>query len=323
MQAWLRAMLFAVLAHGMAAPAFAQPYPTRAITLVVPFPAGGAADFVGRQIASRLGPRLGQPVVVENRPGATGIIGAQQVSRAAPDGYTLLIINSGSHGTLPNVHRALPFDPLADFTPLALGARFPLVMVIASTLPPRNLQDFIAYARQSRSETTYGTSGQGSTLHIAGEMFRMTTGIVATHVPFRGESLALVEVMAERVTTAFPAAGGAVGQVRAGTLRALGVTAASRLAILPDVPTMAEAGLPGFEVGVWYGVAGPARLPAAVVQRLSEALLAVVREDEFATRMREQGGEASPLGPEEFATFIRRQIETIGRVTQAAGITIE
>lgn len=323
MQAWFRAVLLAMLVHGVAAPAHAQPYPSRPITLVVPFPAGGAADFVGRQIAARLGTRLRQPVVVENRPGATGIIGAQQVSRAAPDGYTLLIINSGSHGTLPNVHRALPFDPIADFTPLGLGARFPLVMVIAATLPPRSLRDFIDQARQGGSEITYGTSGQGSTLHIAGEMFRMATGIPSTHVPFRGESLALVEVMAERVTTAFPAAGAVIGQVRDGTLRPLGVTAATRLAILPDVPTMAEAGLPGFEVGVWYGVAGPARLPPAIARQLGEMLLQVVQDEEFAARMREQGGEAVPLGPEEFATFIGRQIETIGRVTRAAGITLD
>jgi tripartite-type tricarboxylate transporter receptor subunit TctC len=304
-------------------PAVAQEYPSRAITLVVPFPAGGAADFVARQIAPRLGARLNQSVVVENKPGATGIIGAQYVARSAPDGYTLLIASSGSHGTLPNVNRNLPFDPIADFSPIGLGARFPLVMVISPKLPVQDLRSFIGYARQQNADVTYGTSGSGSTLHIAGEMFRLATGLNATHVPFRGEALALVEIIGGRIMTAFPAAGGVVAQVRDGTLRPLGVTAANRLPILPEVPTMAEAGLPDFEIGVWYGVAGPARLPAPVVQRLGEELQRVVQEPDFVSRVREQGGEAQPLSPEEFATFISQQIARIGKVTRAANIVLD
>ncbi|HEY4253176.1 MAG TPA: tripartite tricarboxylate transporter substrate binding protein [Roseomonas sp.] len=301
----------------------AQNYPSRPITLVVPFPAGGAADVVARQMAPRLSLRLGQAVVVENRPGATGIIGTQQVARAAPDGYTLVLIGSGSHGTLPNVMRSLPFDPIADFTPMGFGARFPLVMVISASLPPRNLQDFIAYARARGEEVTYGTSGQGSTLHIAGEMFRMATGLATSHIPFRGEALALIEVMAGRVQTAFPAAGGAVAQVRAGTLRGLAVTAPARLPILPDVPTMAEAGMPGFEIGVWYGIAGPARVPAAITQRIGDEIQRVVQEPDFVAGIQEQGGNTLPLGPEDFAAFIRQQIANIGRITRAANIVLE
>lgn len=323
----MRTSLFAgvlLLLASMVTPhASAQGYPSRPITLVVPFPAGGAADVVSRLLAPRLGARLGQAVVVENRPGATGIIGAQQVARAAPDGYTLLTVNSGTHGALPSIHRGMPFDPIADFTPIGLGARFPLVMVIAASLPPQNLREFIAFAQQRNTEVSYGTSGQGSTLHIAGEMFRMATGLSTIHVPFRGEALALVEVLAGRVLTAFPAAGGAVAQIRDGTLRPLGVTSASRLPILPEVPTMAEAGLPHFEIGVWYGLAGPARLPTAVTRRLGDELARIVQEPEFAASIRQQGGETIPLDPDQFAAFIRLQIEKIGAVARAASITVE
>jgi tripartite-type tricarboxylate transporter receptor subunit TctC len=301
----------------------ADEYPSRMITLVVPFPAGGAADTVARLIAPRLGTRLGQTVVVENKPGATGIIGMQSVARSAPDGYTLGIASSGSHGALPNVQRSLPFDPIKDFTPMGFGASFPLVMVIPSSIKPTTLKDFIDYARSRKSELTYGSSGPGGTLHIAGEMFRLATGIPTLHVPFRGESLALVEVIADRVVMAFPAAGGAIGQIKGGTLRALAVTGPKRLPILPDVPTMTEAGLPGFEIGVWYGVAGPAGVPADITRKISDAIRQVVQEPDFIAKIQDQGGEVSPMGPDEFSAYIRRQIESIGRVTKAANITLD
>lgn len=301
----------------------AAEYPTRIITLVVPFPAGGAADTVARLIGPRLGARLGQTVVVENKPGATGIIGMQSLARSDPDGYTLGIASSGSHGALPNVHRNLPFDPIKDFTPIGFGASFPLVMVIPSSIPPKNLKEFIEYARAQKKELTYGTSGPGGTLHIAGEMFRLATGIPTLHVPFRGESLALVEVIADRVSMAFPAAGGAVGQIKGGTLRPLAVTGPKRLPILPDVPTMAEAGLPGFEIGVWYGIAGPAGVPAEITKKISDALKEIAKEPDFIAKIQEQGGETQAMSPDEFAAYIRQQIEKIGRVTKSANIVLD
>src|ERR1700753_3861285 len=179
-----RILRFLVLLFVLApAGALAGDYPNRVITLVVPFPAGGAADTVARLMGPRLSNRLGQTVVIENKPGATGITGTQFVAQSAPDGYTLVIASSGSHGALPNVHRSLPFDPIKDFTPMGFGASFPLVMVIPATIPPKTLKEFIDYARAQNKELSYGSSGPGGTLHIAGEMFRLATGIPTLHVP--------------------------------------------------------------------------------------------------------------------------------------------
>lgn len=315
--------LLAIAGGAFSSSTRADDYPSRPITLVVPFPAGGAADTVARLMAPRLERRLGQTVVIDNKPGATGIIGTQYVARATPDGYTLVIASSGSHGALPNVHRSLPFDPIKDFTPMGFGASFPLVLVVPATIAPKTLKEFIDDAKTAKKELTYGTSGPGGTLHIAGEMFRLATGIPTLHVPFRGETPALVEVMANRVAMAFPAAGGAVGQVKGGNLRALAVTGSKRLPILPDVPTMGEAGMPSFEIAVWYGIAGPAGVPAAITAKISEAIKQAVQEPELVRLLQEQGGETSPMGPDEFSAYISRQIEKIGRVTKSANISLD
>src|SRR6202171_5945928 len=262
-----RALFIGALAFA-ASQASAQNYPSRSITVVVPFPAGGSADTLARLIGAQLSESLGQAVVVENKPGAGGNLGTDAVAKAAPDGYTLLLTPS-SIAIAPALYAKLPFDPIKDFAPVTLVGSIPMVVVVYPEFPPKTLLELIALAKAKPGEISYASAGNGSTNHLAVELFKIKTGIDMLHVPYRGNPLAVVDVIAGRVPVFFDFVLTGLPHVREGKVRALAVTGAHRPPVLPDVPTVAEAGVPGFEASTWFGVYAPAGTKPAIVQKLN------------------------------------------------------
>jgi tripartite-type tricarboxylate transporter receptor subunit TctC len=270
------ARLVAVAALAIAAPALAQDYPSRPVTFVVGFPPGSSSDMVARNLGARLAERLGKPFVIENKPGAGSIIASQTVARAAPDGHTIFIAPIGTIAINPTLYKALPYDPMKDFTLVAHIANFPLVLVAGPDSSIKSVQDLIKIAKER--QVTFASSGAGTGIHLTGEMFKSKTGIQMQHVPYRGPALALPDIISNRVDIMFSDPGTVVSLVKDGKLRALGVTSKERFSVLPDVPTIAEAGLPGFESRAWHVIVAPANTPEPVVSKLRsefQALLAL------------------------------------------------
>lgn len=306
-----------------ALPAAAQPWDaTRTVRLVVGYTPGGSFDVVARALADGLQARLGNPVVVENRPGAGGSIGSEVVARAAPDGYTLLVGGAGTHGVTPAIRRNLPFDTARDFTAVARIAEFANVMVVNAANPARSLQAFIDWAKAQRQGATFGSQGAGTSIHLTGELFRLRTSLEMTHVPYRGAAQVHADLLAGRVDVMFDNLPSVMGQIEAGAMRALAVTSARRVPGLPEVPTMAEAGMADFVVTSWVGIFGPARMDPAVVERLSRAVQAATEAPQGRERLLAMGAQLAPAGPAEFDAAWRADMRRWQQVVAAAQVEL-
>jgi tripartite-type tricarboxylate transporter receptor subunit TctC len=298
-------------------------YPVRALRLIVPFPPGGATDLSARAVAERLGQRLGQPVVVENKSGASGTIGADAAARAPADGYTLLLATVGTHAIGRSLNPDLPYDPVADFTPVILLSKTPNVLVVPSELPVTSVAELLALARAEPGALAYGSSGSGTSTHLSAALFESLAGVRLQHVPYRGSGPMLLDLMSGQVSLAFDNLSGAIGHIRSGRLRALAVTTAVRAAVLPDVPTLAEVGVQGYEASYWNAVFVPAATPAPIAERLSRELDAVLRAPETRDFFAGQGAEAGGGTPAELAAFLRAETAKWAEVVRISGAKSE
>ena len=324
---WSKTMRAAVLVclATMGGVAAAQGYPQRPVRLIVPYPPGGAADVVARHLAQRLAPRLGQPVVVENKTGAGGAIGAEAAARSLPDGYTLLLGSASELSIVPAV-RSLSYQPTSDFTPVILVAKFPMVLVVNKSVPAADLKAFVAHAKSAsqKGRLSYASIGAGTTTHVAVEHFRLTTGIPPmTNVPYKGGAPALQDVIAGHVPFMFDTLVSSMGQIKSGNVRALGITSTGRWETLPEVPTIAESGYPGFEFGGWSGVLGPAGLPADIVARLNRGITEVLKDPQMRDALLNAGAATAGGSASEFAAFIRAESEKNARVVKEAKISAD
>jgi tripartite-type tricarboxylate transporter receptor subunit TctC len=315
-------LLFAFALLTMAAApnsSWAQAWPSRAVRLIVPFPAGGPADALGRVLADQLNKMWGQPVIVENRGGAGGNLGAEVVARAAPDGYTLLL-NASSHVINASLYDKLPYDPIKDFTPVSEIASYMLVLVVHPSVPANSLKEFIAFAKAKSDGLSVANAGLGTPTHLAAVLFAQAADVNLIHVPYRGAAPASTDLIAGQVPAMFNNPVNAVPQVKANTLRALAVTGSRRLALLPDLPTVAESGYPGFETRTWYGVFGPAGLPADIVRKLHADMEKVLRMPEIANSLVAQGWDITVSPPDQFAVVLQSEYDRWSAVVKRAGI---
>ena len=314
----------AATAASIAWPVIAQPaWPVRPIKLVVPFPPGSSPDIIARLIAEPLGQALKQSIVVDNRPGAGGNIGTGAVAKAEPDGYTFLFTIQGPLVTAPLLSRNLGYDPAKDLAPVTLVATSPNVLVIDPRLGAGTLADFVRIAREKKGELNYGSVGNGSASHLAMELFKTRAGVDLVHVPYQGFPQVVNAILAGQVQAGFMVPGIAMGQVRAGKLKALGVTTLGRVASLPEMPTFAEQGYPGFEAISWQAVLAPAKTPPAIVERVSRELVRIIKSDELRTRMLGQYFSAAGTTPEALARLMKSERENWARVIKAAGVQPE
>jgi tripartite-type tricarboxylate transporter receptor subunit TctC len=296
-----------------------EAWPTRPIRFILPFPPGGGTDILGRLIAERLSANLGQPVVTENRGGAGGNVGAEAAARSASDGYTIVLV-APSLAISPTLYSKLNYDPVKDFAPISLVATVPNVMITQASLPVQSLQEFIAFARSKPGALNFGSGGAGTSNHLAGELFNIVTGAKLVHVPYKGVNLAMQDVLAGNVHLVFIGIPAAAPHVKAGRLRALAIVAPQRSSALPEVPTVAEAGLRDFEVTTWYGALAPAGTPRPVVTRLNAELVKIMHSPDLKERLAATGTEPLTSTPEEFAAYIKREIAKWGEVIRKAGV---
>ena len=310
-------------ALAMAANAAAQSYPSRPITLVVGFAPGGGTDTVARVMQKKLGEYLGQTIVVENRAGAGGIIAADLVSKAAPDGYTILLATIAALAVAPHLNSKLPYNPLRDFAPISMATVSGNVLVVHPSLPAKTIAEYVKEANSRPGGLPYGTSGVGSAGNLAGELFRLTAKANLIHVPYKGGGPAMSDLLGAQILSVFASATTAVPQVKAGKLRALGTTSAKRSATMPEVPTIAEQGYPGYEATNWYAFVAPAKTPRNVVVRLNREIVKTLRDPETHDAIFKQGEEPTPSTPEELAQHMAREYATWGKVIKEAGIPVE
>ena len=322
------AFVLAPVLPALAAPAVpgnvaAPPYPNRPIRLMVGLPPGGSVDVVARIVIPKLAEALGQHVVIDNRTGAAGRIAAEIVAKAPPDGHTLLFDASFYSEVLALVQHNLPYDPVRDFAPISLVTKLPNVLVVSPALPARTVGELIAYAKANPGKLNYASPGKGSSAHLTMEMLKKQTAIDLVHVPFKGAPQALVEVLAGNIHVMFGNIPVTIPHLRSGKTRALAVTGSTRNFQLPEVPTMIEAGVPGFEITVWYGVFAPARTPSAVLDRLNAELVNALKMPEVRERMAQQGAEPTPTTRQEFATFLAAEFAKWTKVVREWGTALE
>ena len=317
----LRAALRLVLALFAALsllPAAAQSYPTKPIRLVIPFPPGGSNDVIGRMFAAQLSTRLDQPVVVENQGGAGGLIGTEMAARAAPDGYTLLLI-SVAYAFNPAIYK-LPYDPATAFAPVAMLGSGPVVIAVTASLPVTSIRELIALAKDKPGQLNYATAGIGSFQHLASELFKLQAGVNIVHIPFKGGGPAMMDVIAGNTQIAIGSLVQMLPQIKGGRLKALGVGSAKRIPALPDLPTVSETGVPGYEVTNWWGIVVPAGTPRPIIERLNKELSAIVASPETKQRFETEGAEPLAMSPEEFRRFIAAETAKWARVVKDADI---
>ncbi|HLL27663.1 MAG TPA: tripartite tricarboxylate transporter substrate binding protein [Xanthobacteraceae bacterium] len=317
------AALFAVIALLAAtAPARAQTYPARSVTVIIPFPAGGSADTLARLIGQYLTERLGQSFVVENKPGAGGNLGTDFVAKANSDGYTLLLTPS-SIAIAPSLYAKLPFDPIKDFVPVTLIGSIPMVVVVNPDFPAKTIQELIALAKAKPGEITYASAGNGSTNHLAVELFKSMTGTDMLHIPYRGNPLAIVDVIAGRVPVFFDFVLTGLPHIREGKVRALAVTGLHRSPVLPDVPTVAESGVPNFEASTWFAVYAPAGTKPEIVAKLNTEILAVLAMPAIRERLAGLGVDLIAQGPDALAALTKSDLEKWGPIVKKAGVKLD
>ncbi|MCW3151444.1 tripartite tricarboxylate transporter substrate binding protein [Achromobacter spanius] len=303
--------------------AVADNYPTKPIRLIIPFAVGGSTDNLGRVLAARLSEKLGQQVVADNRPGAGGNIGTDLVAKAPADGYTLLFATEGTLGINPSLYKRLPFDPDKDFTPIALFASVPNILVVNPKVQTKSVEELVAYAKGKPASLNMGSAGNGTTNHLSGELFQAMTGTSFTHVPYKGSGPAMVDLLANQIQLMFDNLPGSLPQVKAGGLRALAVTSARRSPLLPDVPTMAEAGVPGYDVEVWFGVAAPKGLPTQTLAILSKTITEISQEPATTAKILNIGATPLTSTPSEFGQQIRSAREKWAPIVAQSGATID
>jgi tripartite-type tricarboxylate transporter receptor subunit TctC len=313
---------FCVLAFSMLiGTAYAQ-YPAKAVRMVIPFPPGGATDIVGRVLAQKLSERWGQPVVVENRPGAGGTIGSDAVAKSAPDGYTLLVATTSTHAVGP-VLQKLPYDALADFTAITLLAHSPNVLVVSPQLGMATVRELIAAAKAKPGSLSFASSGNGTITHLTGELFKLTAGVDILHVPYKGTALSIPDLAANRVSMLFDNIVSAQPHIRSGAVKPLAVTTAKRAALMPELPTMAESGLAGFESSAWFGLFAPARLPTDLRTRIHEAAVAALNAADARERLVAAGADPAGDAGDEFVRQIRADMERWAAVVKAANVRLQ
>ena len=300
----------------------AQTFPSRPIRIVVTYPPGGGADLVARLIAPKMAEALGQPVVVENKAGASGQIAANEVAHAAPDGYTLML-DAMSYAVNPSLYSKLSYDPAKAFTAVSVIALFPNVMVVTPSFDAKNVADVVAAARAKPGSISFASSGNGSAQHLAGELFRQRTSLDIVHVPYKGGGPALNDVMGGQVPLFFANMASSLGHIKAGKLRALAVTSAKRSPALPDVPTMEEAGVGGYQVYEWNAIFAPSGTPAPVLAKIADSIHAALKAPDVRSRIEGLGGEIADYGPAQAGKFVRAQTELWGSVVRAANIKVE
>jgi tripartite-type tricarboxylate transporter receptor subunit TctC len=321
------ALSFASLAFASAASlandaAKAADYPSRPIHLIVPYAAGGAADSIARIVAKRVGNAIGQTIVVENRGGGGSIVGTEFVNKADPDGYTLLLGQSGPISINPAVYKSLPYDPVKDFAPISLTTAYPYVMVVNPALGVKTLQEFVSLAKSKPGALNYGTTGVGAANHLVTELFNSKAGIKMTHIPYRGTALAVADLLAGQVQVVFADPISALQHVNSGTLIALAVTSKDRSPVAPTVPTMSESGYPGFDAIGWHGILAPAKTPQAIVTRLYAEIEEALKDPETRTLLESQAMQIVGSSPEAFASFIKQDIAIWKEVADQAKIEV-
>jgi tripartite-type tricarboxylate transporter receptor subunit TctC len=312
----------AALAASLVASAQAQSYPTRTIKIVVPATPGGAIDTIARMVGEKLTVSMGQPVVVENRPGAANNLGTDAVAKSPPDGYTLLICAS-SHATNKHLYKALPYDPVADFEPVVFTHVVPLLLAVNPTIPAKTVPELVAWIKANSATANYASSGKGSSLHMAAELFMSMTGTKMLHVPYRGSTAAHPDLLGGRTAMIFDTITAILPHVQSGGVRALAVTTLTRSPSRPDLPTIAESGLPGYDANTWGGILAPAGTPKEIVAKLNAEINKALAMDDVRAKLTATGIEIQGGPPERFAAYIKAEVEKWGKVTREAGIQPE
>lgn len=316
-----RRCLLAALA-ALSVGAQADTYPSKPVRLMVPFPPGGPTDVLARIVAPRLAERLGQPVVIDNKPGASGMVGADVVARAAPDGYTLLV-NASIHVINPSLYPKQPYDAIADFAAISNLADVPLVLAVNPKVPAQSVKDLVALAKSAKAPLAFASAGNGASQHLSGEAFKVAAGIDLLHVPYKGSAPALTDLIGGQVQLMFDSLPSAMPFVKSGAIRALAVTTSKRTPALPDVPTIAESGYPGFSISTWYGVWAPAGTPAAIVQKLSGEIAAIVRQPDVRAQFEKLGAEPVGNSPAEFSAFTKAELTKWAGIVKASGAKVD
>jgi tripartite-type tricarboxylate transporter receptor subunit TctC len=316
-------MLIGVVALAAAALAHAQSWPNKPIKYIVNFAPGGTTDILGRMVAAGLTSSLGQPVVVENKPGQAGSIGAAECARAAPDGYTLCGGTISSHAINASLYAKLPYDPIKDFTPITLLASLPNMLIVHPSLNVGSVKELVALLKANPNKYSFGSAGNGTSQHISGELFKIMTGTQMQHIPYKGSGPMIPDLLAgtiqlsfENITTAYP-------QAKAGKVKALAVTSTKRSFVAPEVPTMAEAGLPGYDISSWQAMYAPAGMPKDIVSRLHAETAKILRAPENAKKLQELGLDAGGITPEELTAFMRNEIPRLGKVVKESGAKVD
>lgn len=321
---WKCLALTLALAMSIAASdARAEDYPSHPIRLIVPYAPGGGADAVARIVAKRVSETIGQPIVIENRGGAGSIIGTEDVHKAAPDGYTLLLGQSGPISINPAVYKELPYDPEKDFAPITMTTAYPYILVVNAKLPVKSLQDFVAMVKAKPDEFNYGTTGVGAANHLVTELFSSRAGLKMVHVPYRGTALAVADLLAGQVTMVFADPVSALPHMQAGTLRALAVTSNERSPVAPDVPTIAESGYPGFDAIAWHGILAPAGTPAPIIAKLHDQIVAALKDPATKALLEAQAMATVGDTPQQFSASIKQDIAVWKEVANQANVSVK
>ncbi len=319
----LRSVCLALLACLCASSAARAEYPDRIVKIIVPFPAGGTTDILARIVADRLDKRLGQRFVVENRGGASGSIGTQAVAASEPDGYTLVMATINTHGINSSVFKSLPYDPVRDFAPITIVASTPNILMVHPSLGVDDVAGFVRKANAAPGAIDFGSTSLGGSPHMSGELLKVLAGIAINHVPYRGGGPMLNDLIAGHIKSGFDNLPSAIGHVRSGSVKALAVTTTTRFPSLPDVPTMAEAGIAGYDVSAWFGLLAPAKTPRPIVDKLQQTIADILAEPDMKTRMLELGGVPGGMSPDAFGEIVRREVARWPDVVAKTGVKVE
>ncbi len=315
--------LLGFAACALTAAAWGQAYPNKPLKMILPFPAGGPTDIVARAMGQGLGEALGQNVVIDNRPGGGGMIGATLAARSPADGYTLLLGGITTFGVAPSIHKNPPYDSVKDFQPVTLATRQPIMLMMHPSLPAKSVKEFIALSKARPGEINYASSGPGGSGHMAGELFKLVTGVNLVHIPYKGAPPALNELIAGQVQVMFGTILASAPHIRSGRVRALAITGPQRSAALAEVMTFAEAGLPSYDASSWNGILVPAGTPRAIVERLNTEIVRILKSPQVQERLAQDGALPWPTTPDEFAALIKSEIAKWAKVVQAANIRID